>query len=254
MEIMEHWRLFQDSPADGETNMAADFNLLREAENGATPALRIYGWSRPTLSIGYAQSADDDVDIEFAERNAIPVVRRPTGGRAVLHDAELTYAVAMPDSSAFHGSLSQVYEFVTDALRQAILSFGVKLDTSVSDAPLRSNPCCFATRTRSEISIGGRKVSGSAQRRLKRSALQHGSVILSIDTQKYLSCLKWKSEAAKHNAAMKMGGLNELGVDITREALSLAIVEAFEGLYNISFTYEGSAIIHAGGQVSTAGV
>lgn len=215
--------------------MAADSLLLKQAENGAPPALRLYGWSRPCVSIGYAQDIGD-VDIENAGAVGADIVRRPTGGRAVLHHDELTYAVAIPSSSTLFGPLGDVYELAARAIRLAIESFGISVDSPAHHSAPGRNPCCFASRTRSEISVNGRKVVGSAQRRVKNAALQHGSIILSMDVTAYLSCLSWKNDAAKMKTAAGIGGLNDgREISIASDELAGEVVRAFEKLHRISF-------------------
>lgn len=217
--------------------MAVDEALLKSAAGGHSEAiLRLYAWNRPTLSIGYAQNqADINMGYLFGQR--IPVVRRPTGGRAVLHANEVTYAVIIPTHSKYFGSLGQVYGFVATALRMALSDCGVTLDdpgTDIAGAP--STACCFATKTRYEITSGGKKIVAGAQRRLASAALQHGSIIMSMDVEKYLSCFHWRDEEKRRRAGNLVGGVNDgRNPPILSRRIAVNVINAFKKLYDIQF-------------------
>lgn len=225
-----------DAPADGAWNMAVDAALCAMAESDdATPVLRLYGWSRPTLSVGYAQNVETDVDPEYLHSHNIDLVRRPTGGRAVLHWDEITYSVVIPASDRHYGSLRVMYETVARALKTALRDMGLAVDED-SVKEYAKNPCCFATRTRHEISVMGRKVVGSAQRRSKKAALQHGSVILTMDTCAYLSCLRFTDPRRREEAALGLGGINSLPyIKIKADEGRNAIIRAFERVLEAGF-------------------
>src|SRR4029453_7351760 len=124
------WRLFLDEPADGSMNMARDEARLLAPERGASPALRIYSWKRPTLSLGAHQSAAD-VDLHACRRLGVDLVRRPTGGGAVLHHHEVTYAVTgRLGEDPFPRSVVAVYEVIAEALVAAMARLGVIAEAS----------------------------------------------------------------------------------------------------------------------------
>lgn len=234
MVMEKRWRLIVNPPTDGMWNMGVDSALLNSA---TAPVLRLYGWNRPTLSIGYAQKPEMDVNLAFIENEKIPLVRRPTGGRAILHWDELTYAVTIPSHSGFFGSLSEMYATVATPLRDALLSLGLSLDTDARTAGVRGNPCCFATRLKHEISVNGKKVVGSAQRRLKTAALQHGSIVLSMDSERYANCLNFTDETKRTASLALLGGVNDFAPrPITRDELVAAVVDAFMKTLGIEFT------------------
>jgi lipoate-protein ligase A len=167
------WRLIRDEPCVGATNMARDHALaacLRPTEG----VVRLYGWSRPTVSFGKNEPAQR---VKAAE---LDYVRRPTGGRAVLHDDELTYAVVAP-LDAF-GGLREAYLRINEALAEAIRALGAVVDVSAATGTLGldAGPC-FRAPARGELVAGGRKVVGSAQARLEGALLQHGSILLGGD-------------------------------------------------------------------------
>jgi len=218
--------------------MAVDHALLHAAEDGATaPVLRFYSWARPTLSIGRLQKGDG-VDLDYLASEGIPMVRRPTGGRALLHDHELTYSVTLPAGARLYGSLDEVYTRINIALVRALASHGIRPDRhddsdgrgySISDA-------CFATRLGHEISVDGRKVAAGAQRRLKRSAMQHGSILLTADVERSMRCLIWPDPRQRHRAGNAMAGLCDLtGHHIGADQVSNSVIGAFAELYQIEY-------------------
>ena len=153
--------------------MAADEALLDEAERNGTCLLRLYRWDPPTLSVGRNQS------IEGLASGAVPIVRRPTGGQAVWHEHEVTYAVAAP--IATFGSLRSAYREIHGRLVQALRSLGV--DAALASPPAvrpseRRPAACFAAPVGGEILVHGRKLVGSAQVRRRGAFLQHGSILL----------------------------------------------------------------------------
>ncbi len=179
---MSSFRLLIDAAADGVTNMARDEALLEAVSAGhSPPTVRFYRWDPPTISLGYFQ--------HFAEYEALPdpagglaVVRRTTGGGAILHDREWTYAVAVPASHALVcRRATRLYERVHDALIEALATIGVRAarcqagdDSSAHRGPF----FCFARRHGLDVLIGADKLAGSAQRRTPTGVLQHGSIIM----------------------------------------------------------------------------
>jgi lipoyl(octanoyl) transferase len=167
-------RLAPFAEADGGRNMAADETLLENAAAGAA-SLRFYGWSEPVLSLGYFQShAVRQSDPGLA---ALAWVRRPTGGAALVHHHELTYALALPAGSPWqqrgHSWLHRMHAILADALA----SFGVIAESVVEEVK-RGEVLCFLHHTPGDLRIDGAKIVGSAQRRQRGALLQHGAVLL----------------------------------------------------------------------------
>jgi lipoate-protein ligase A len=177
-------RLLASAPADGATNMAIDEALLWRARREGDAVYRVYAWSRPTISLGRNQSARGSYDLELARAHGIEFVRRPTGGRAVLHHHEITYSVTAP-VSAF-GSLRESYRAVNRLLLEALRTVGVDAHEArgSSRAPIPGLAPCFQAAVEGELVAEGRKLAGSAQVRDAGVFLQHGSIL--VDDDQYL--------------------------------------------------------------------
>jgi len=180
------WRLLVDPPGDGAWNMAVDEAIATAVgEGGVGPTLRLYGWSHPTVSLGFLQRASIGADLAACRRRGIPVVRRLTGGRAVLHAEELTYSVALPLAGPW-GELSVAASF--RAINAGLLEMLRRLGVAASVGPPERHEAaagdtglCFLARRMPAILVAGRKLIGSAQRRAASWLLQHGSLLLELD-------------------------------------------------------------------------
>jgi lipoate-protein ligase A len=169
------WRLIRDGEHSGARNMAVD-HALAECLTDGEAVLRLYRWARPTLSLGRNEPAAL-YPIEAVRAKGMDIVRRPTGGRAVLHDAELTYAVVAPIAA---WGARPAYQAVNQALAAALRSLGAPAELSAG--PVRAlgpdaGPC-FRSPAAGEVVASGRKLVGSAQARLGGALLQHGSILL----------------------------------------------------------------------------
>jgi lipoyl(octanoyl) transferase len=176
------WRLIDTPPAAGAWNMAVDEALAESVRTGGLPVLRFYRWRPECLSLGRNQPARDHYDPDALARRGLEVVRRPTGGRAVLHDRELTYSVAVPDGAL--GPPRGAYAAVNRALVAGLRRLGVAAALQPAGgrrAPAPSLAPCFEQPVAGEVVAGGRKLVGSAQRRVARVLLQHGSLPLEDD-------------------------------------------------------------------------
>ncbi|HLF14083.1 MAG TPA: hypothetical protein VI932_04265 [Bacteroidota bacterium] len=174
-------RTLTEGKAAGAANMSRDGTLARRLEGGGIPpTVRIYGWEPPAVSIGYHQQ-EEDFDAEGLARAGIDLVRRPTGGRAILHWHEVTYCAVIPLSC---GPPRAIYRMINEALIVGIRAMGIPAELSCSGGDLRqaygtaAGIPCFSFSVKSEIQVGGRKIVGSAQRRFGRTVLQHGSFLL----------------------------------------------------------------------------
>lgn len=183
------WDLILDGALDGEVNMAIDRALLDEVESSSEPKtmVRFYRWARPTVSLGRNQKVEKAVDVDYCREAGIDIVHRPTGGRAVLHDDELTYAVASNDSSVFGDTIYGNYKRVSEALVSGFQSLGIPAilapDTRKPGDEGDADPPCFVSTSRYELTVDGRKIAGSAQRRVRRSFLQHGSLPVTVNRE-----------------------------------------------------------------------
>lgn len=176
-------RWIADPPADGPTNMARDEILLELVGAGQSPpTLRFYRWSPATISLGYFQTFEDFESLA-PPAGKLAVVRRQTGGGAILHDLELTYSLTLPLGHPLlaDGTANVLYDHVHQAFARLLTQFGV----SIESGPVGGGGCshrgpffCFARHSCFDLLVGGRKLMGSAQRRTRSAVLQHGSLIL----------------------------------------------------------------------------
>ncbi len=180
--------------------MAADMALLQAVGAGLTaPVLRLYAWSPPCLSLGYGQHVSE------ADRGRLAalgwgIVRRPTGGRAILHTDELTYSVALPaDHPLAAGSVVESYRRLSAALLAALALLGAapRAEPKQGDDTHPEGPVCFEVPSHYEITVGGRKLVGSAQVRRSGGVLQHGSLPLTGDLARICDGLVYGSEAER---------------------------------------------------------
>jgi lipoate-protein ligase A len=189
---MHHCRLIVDAPADGGWNMAIDDALLTDAAEQAIATLRFYGWKVPTLSLGYFQTFQSRD--EHRPSRGCEIVRRASGGGAILHHHELTYSLAMPAAYWPERAHGRLYCVVHDSLCNALASLGVtgsrrfgadacnsqpQRDEARDEAPSNGEPfLCFERRTEHDVVLAAAKIAGSAQRKRRGAVLQHGSVLL----------------------------------------------------------------------------
>ena len=203
-----HWRLIVSPPAEGPANMAMDEAILESVAAGAEqPTLRLYAWDPACLSIGYAQLLAEADEGRLAERGW-SLVRRPTGGRAILHTDELTYAIIAPSTDPHvEGGVLASYRRLSEGLLLGLRRLG--LEPRVRDAaplPLeeRADPVCFEVPSAYEITAGGRKLIGSAQLRRQGGVLQHGSLPLSGDIGRICLGLRFPDEAARQSRVERL--------------------------------------------------
>jgi lipoate-protein ligase A len=182
--MLPRLRVLVHGRASGAWNMAVDEALLDATDGGWT--LRFYAWDRPTISLGYAQPMLRAVDAERARKLGIPLVRRPTGGRAVLHHLELTYAVAAPLGGVLPGALQVAYRRVCAGLVRAARSLGIDAELTGGEVNLRlpgprTAVPCFEAPAGGEVVVSGRKLIGSSSRARQGCLLQHGAILLDWD-------------------------------------------------------------------------
>jgi lipoyl(octanoyl) transferase len=175
------WLLLHSPPATGVENMALDHALMVRAQTHSEWVLRVYTWSEPTISLGRNQLARERYDLAAIGERGIHIVRRPTGGRAILHDREITYSVTAPVAGA--GDLRESYERINRILLSALHALGAPAQVA-SPAERAAAPGmapCFDTPAAGELIVGGRKLAGSAQWRADGALLQHGSILVADD-------------------------------------------------------------------------
>jgi lipoate-protein ligase A len=242
--MSDTWRLLVDAPAAGAWNMGVDEVLLDGvAAATAPPTLRFYQWTPACLSLGYFQSLDA-VDLAGCRALGVEIVRRPTGGRAILHDRELTYSVALPASVLGHdvGVLPSYYR-LSLALQEGLRRLGVPATLAPESAPSASaehGPVCFDRPSAHEILLDGRKLVGSAQMRRGGAILQHGSILIEPRLGKLRACLRLSDDSAPSSvgegwARIEDGvvGLAEVGVSEPAQ-IAGAIATAFAARFGVT--------------------
>jgi lipoate-protein ligase A len=185
-------------------NMAIDEALLQSTvKNGSAPVLRLYAWNPACLSLGFAQPFSD-VDEDALREKGWDFVRRPTGGRAILHTDELTYSICAPlDAPAVQGSVLESYRRLSSGLLEAlnILGVGANADKEYANTELNhDHPVCFEVPSNYEITANGKKLIGSAQSRKMGGVLQHGTLPLFGDIARINDVLNFPDETSKTEA------------------------------------------------------
>lgn len=215
---MKVWRLIRSGHLSGAMNMAIDEAIMHSVAQGGQPTLRFYGWEPPAISIGYFQDAEKEVDFAACKSVGVDVVRRPTGGRAVLHDVEVTYSLAIcEENPIIPKGITESYRKISEGMVLGLRRLG--LDTQVtasprtrsvarSSSPARPSPAargalsgaCFDAPSWYEVTAGGKKIVGSAQVRRMGVLLQHGSILLDLDAAKLFTCLRFASDEERRRA------------------------------------------------------
>ncbi len=237
--MVEQWRLICDPPLPGEANMKRDLDLLAEVASGAAPpTLRLYGWSPPAISLGRFQK-EEVVNGEACRRLGVDLVRRPTGGRAVLHHRELTYSLTVPEKHRlFSGSVIETYRLINRGILNAFSRLGIEAclagpeERGAGLAP----GACFDCTSAYEVRVAGKKVVGSAQLRSGGALLQHGAILLELSLDLYRQLLPRRGGADYlKDLSAKAAGLNDLGYAVTPEQLTEALVAGFAETFSVKF-------------------
>jgi lipoyl(octanoyl) transferase len=202
------WRLIEHPPAQGAWNMAVDEAILESVYNRQSlPTLRLYAWQPACLSLGHAQPFAE-VNTQVLEAQGWDVVRRPTGGRAILHIDELTYSVIAPQSEPrVKGGVLESYLRLSEALLEALRTIGLQPQANKNGTNHNAkapNPVCFEVPSNYEITVNGKKLIGSAQARRKDGLLQHGALPLYGDLTRIISALKFPDAAAQTEAQARL--------------------------------------------------
>lgn len=176
-----NWRLLLTPPAIGVRNMALDEALLRRAAVSGEGVVRVYSWNRPTISFGRNQSARRGYDAALAADAGLDVVRRITGGRALVHHREITYSVSAPiaEGESLRASYSQTNQLLLNAL--TMLGVAATIEPRGGRSMRPSSAACFELPAEGELTANGRKLAGSAQVREEGAWLQHGSLLVHDD-------------------------------------------------------------------------
>lgn len=193
--------------------MAMDEALLDwHSEGLIPPVIRFYEWNPATLSIGYFQSVEKEIDMDAVKRLGLGFVRRPTGGRGVLHEHELTYSVIVTESyPSMPATVTEAYRVISEGLLLGFQNLGLDAYFSVPNTDEQKenlkkpkSAVCFDTPSWYELVVEGKKVAGSAQTRQKGVILQHGAILLDLDEDKLIQTFKFASEAVRNRVSKSL--------------------------------------------------
>lgn len=246
---MTTWRLIDSGFCDAAYNMALDEAIATAVRSGESyPTMRFYGWGKPSVSIGAFQKIMD-IDIQYCTANDISVVRRPTGGRGILHEDELTYSFSSKNDGLFSHGLLKTYQILSSALMSGIAMLGIEAAMKIKHEPketLIKSSLCFKSTSYGEISFKDRKIVGSAQKRWKDGFLQQGSIPFSVDHAKLSAVFKVSNElcvigdrskdtghASRITCHDYMAGLRDLIQNFNPDKLKQFIKSSFEQTFNI---------------------
>jgi lipoate-protein ligase A len=227
------WRLILSGCNDAAENMAIDEAIADSVRARRSPlTLRLYGWGATAVSIGAFQSIND-IDCAYCAAHHIPIVRRPTGGRGILHGDELTYSFSSPAGySPFGTTLREAYQALSRAFSKAFLQMGLSVsaqDRTAKRQHLLGSPLCFQSVSYGECTVDGLKIIGSAQKRWHNGFLQQGSIPFSFDHERAQAIFR------KQLDALHAGGLRALVDNFESELFQALLISAFEETFMIRF-------------------
>jgi len=247
--MTETWNFINTGSQDPYYNMAMDEALLNfVSREEIDPVIRFYTWNPATLSIGYFQRLQKEIDIEKVNEKGFGLVRRQTGGRGVLHDKELTYSVIVPESHPnMPSTITEAYRVISQGLLEGFKNLGFEtyfaVPRSKEEREKLKQPrssVCFDAPSWYELVVEGRKIAGSAQTRQKGVILQHGSILQDIDIDELFDMFIFKNDRLK--AKMKEAfvekavAINDISdTHITLSEMEKAFEEGFKTGLNIEF-------------------
>jgi lipoate-protein ligase A len=236
------WRILIHGKMGSAENMAADEAIMKAVEEAhSLPTIRFYDWEPATVSCGFNQKAKEEIDFLEVKRKGYGFVRRPTGGRVVLHKDEVTYAVITPCIEKFEGGITETYAEISKALAIGLQKLEVPIEfekgeLTASEQRLNANPC-FTSTSRYELKCLGKKIVGSAQVRKGNMLLQHGSILLNQNQEEVAWLVPGleieKKEKLARFLARKTISINqaqsqEIGFDKVAKALSEGFIEQWQ--------------------------
>lgn len=247
--MTEIWNFINTGSKNPYYNMAMDEALLNFVSRGEIdPVIRFYTWNPATLSIGYFQRLQKEIDIDKVKEKGYGLVRRQTGGRGVLHDKELTYSVIVPESHPnMPSTVTEAYKIISQGLLEGFKNLGFEtyfaIPRSKEERDKLKQPrssVCFDAPSWYELVVEGRKIAGSAQNRQKGVILQHGSILQDIDIDDLFDMFKFKNERLKtkmkENFVQKAVAINDISNQhITLNEMENAFEAGFKKGLNIDF-------------------
>ncbi|MCG1508791.1 lipoate--protein ligase family protein [Staphylococcus epidermidis] len=247
--MTEIWNFINTGSKNPYYNMAMDEALLNFVSRGEIdPVIRFYTWNPATLSIGYFQRLQKEIDIDKVKEKGYGLVRRQTGGRGVLHDKELTYSVIVPESHPnMPSTVTEAYKIISQGLLEGFKNLGFEtyfaIPRSKEERDKLKQPrssVCFDAPSWYELLVEGRKIAGSAQTRQKGVILQHGSILQDIDIDDLFDMFIFKNERLKakmkENFVQKAVAINDISNQhITLNEMENAFKSGFKKGLNIDF-------------------
>jgi lipoate-protein ligase A len=238
--MIDTWRLIDTGSSSAAYNMALDEAIATAVRRDySPPTLRFYGWDVPSVTIGCFQKISD-INIEYYTEKHFPIIRRPTGGRAILHNHELTYSFSVKtEAGLFSEGLLDSYKKISEVLCSALsiigLSPGLKLHKETRQQQIASHrtrsPLCFQSTSYGEITINNKKVVGSAQKRWIDGLLQQGSIPFTIDTDEMVKVFRLEYA---HDINETFTGLKIIFPELNPDDLKNAIRTSFEEIFDTS--------------------
>jgi lipoate-protein ligase A len=230
------WRLIESGACGAFYNMALDEAIAAHVRReGMPPTLRLYGWDRPSLTLGCFQKSSD-IDAAYCASRGIAVVRRPTGGRAILHHRELTYSFsARTDKGPFSKGLLESYRVISEAFHRAFHKAGIPAEPKrqrEKGRVLAGSPLCFRSSSFGEILVNNKKAVGAAQKRWEDGLLQQGSIPCSYDADNIGRIFGAEGRSALSSA---MTCLEEIMPGLTEGAFGEMVKASFEETFEVSF-------------------
>ena len=237
------WRLIKDTYHTGFMNMAIDEAIMIAHREGLVPpTIRFYQWSPPAVSLGYFQDLKKEIDVDSCRNLGIDIVRRPTGGKAVLHDKELTYSFTIRENHPLvNNSILETYKKISGGIIKGLFYLGVTADlvplrekSRIYHSDLKS--ICFSVPSQYEVQVEGKKIVGSAQVRKREIVLQHGSLLIELEKEKLFSVFNFPSTQTRERLKTKFNAtsLEEiLKRKITFSELSAILPRGFEEEFGV---------------------
>ncbi len=237
------WRLIKDTYHTGFMNMAIDEAIMIAHREGLVPpTIRFYQWSPPAVSLGYFQDLKKEIDVDSCRNLGIDIVRRPTGGKAVLHDKELTYSFTIRENHPLvNNSILETYKKISGGIIKGLFYLGVTADlvplrekSKIHHSDLKS--ICFSVPSQYEVQVEGKKIVGSAQVRKREIVLQHGSLLIELEKDKLFSVFNFPSTQIRERLKTKFNAtsLEEiLKRKITFSELSAILPRGFEKEFGV---------------------
>lgn len=229
---MTVWRLIDSGNCDADYNMALDEAISTHVREGKSEiTLRLYGWRKPSVTLGFFQNSQE-VDLLYCKDNGIPVVRRPTGGRGILHSDELTYSFSTPTEGVFSGGLFDTYHQLGIVFKSAFKATGidVKMNLDRRSQQTIKTPLCFKSNSYGELTFNGKKIIGSAQKRWRKGFLQQGCIPFSVNYQLIKKVFKIHDDSLA-----SISGIMNLADDFNPVIFKTNIIKAFEETFNLAF-------------------